>query len=274
MSIEVTVAAVATAEGPLALYRPTLPASSAEDPSRPVALMVHGALGAAGVLFPAFLGLMGDFEPTICELPGHGRSPRVPAPGVETFGRQIAVVAEVFRGRDLLLIGESLGGLAVLAAAAELTRRGAPPMAVVAVDPPLSTAKQWHVGAAFRAVMAERPDDAFVRALGWNLFGVRPGEVVMAERLYYPLLTAAGVPVLLLTGDVPLGAPRPMDAVACCLDGVDEYILRGLPEGRVRLRRLSGVGHVALRERPEDCLGEIRAFLADIGVPTPGGARP
>lgn len=259
MRVDVTM--TATPDGPLATYR----APDFADAGKPAVLMVHGALGAAGALFPAFVLFAQDFEPILCELPGHGRSPPTAEVGLDVFARQLAAVAGGLGGRRLVLAGESLGGLAVLAASARLAAAGAPPAAVVAVDPPLSTAKQWHVGLAFRQVTAAQPDNAFVRELGRRLFGVRPDDALMDERLYYPLLGAAGAPVLLLTGDVPLGGPRPMNAVACCLDAVDEYVVAETAPA-VAWRRLSGVGHVALRDRPAACLAEVRAFLSDVAA--------
>lgn len=259
MRIELT--PVSGPYGPVAVYR----AAALADPAKPTALLIHGALGAAGALLPAFAAFAQDFQPVLCELPGHGRSPPTAEASLDVFAEQLAAVAAAVAHRDLVLVGESLGGLAALAASARLAAAGAPPLAVAAVDPPLSAAKQWHVGLAFRQMMATRPDDAFLRDLGWRLFGVRPDAPLMEERLYYRLLKTAGAPVLLLTGDVPLGTPRPMDAVACCLDAVDEYVVGETAPG-VAWRRLTGVGHVALRDKPAACLAEIGAFLQRIGA--------
>lgn len=259
MQLAITLEAVAAGPaGRLVLAR----APCYDAPTRPVAVLLHGALGAAGVLAACLPVFAAGFEPVLCDLPGHGRSPPVAAPSVELFGRAVAAAVEArFPGRPVLLVGESLGGLVALDAAARLP--GA--LAVVAVDPPLSTAKQWHVGAAFHRCLAENPGNRFLAEFAWNVFGIRADTAVIEERLYYPLLERVRRPALLLTGDVPLGLPRPMEAVACCLDAVDRFIVERQFAGTA-LRVVPGTGHVALREKPQDCYAAIRCFLGERGL--------
>lgn len=233
------------------------------QPTRPVALVLHGALGSVGALVQALPVLAAEFEPVLVDLPGHGGSPPPARMDVNAFAERIvALIAARYAGRRILLVGESFGGLVALAVAA----LGAPVEAVVAVDPPLSTAKQWHIGAAFRAQRAAHPEDRFVPAFGEAIFGIGSDPGVIAERLYYPLLAASGRPVLLVTGDTPLGQPRQVSRVACCLDAVDEYVIARSFSGNVRLARIPDSGHVVLREKPAAVHAAIMRFWPAAGA--------
>lgn len=241
------------------------------DPQRPVALLLHGALGSLGVLVPALSPFAAGFEPVLVDLPGHGGSPPPARLDLDGFAERVAALVEArFAGRRVLLIGESFGGLVALATAA----LGAPVEAVVAVDPPLSTAKQWHVGAAFRMYGAANPDDRFAPAFGRALFGIGEEPHLIAERLYYPVLAAGGRPVLLVTGDVPLGQPRPTTGVPCCLDAVDEYIVASAFASGVKLVRVAGAGHVVLRDNPAAVYAASRAFWDSVVRGTPAAVPP
>jgi pimeloyl-ACP methyl ester carboxylesterase len=154
---------------------------------------------------------------------------------------------------EALIVGESFGGLIALAMAGCGYR-------AVAVDPPLTTQKQWAVQYGVRTILARLPADHAAHDHAANVLGVMP-DGTNEERVYYPLLDALKAPVDLVTGSVPLWPYRGagLDR-ACCLDGVDRFILARYP--MVTLREVRG-SHVLLDTNPEACRAVIVAAQAE-----------
>ena len=149
------------------------------------------------------------------------------------------------------VVGESLGGLVALG----LAGRGYPGLAV---DPPLTTAKQWtlHLAMRTRAFQIKSP---IFDALISNLFGYLPDGTV-EDRVYYPMLAQVRAPFSIVTGDVPLHPQRGEPTRPCMIDAVDGYVLEA---SRVDLFQVKG-GHALLVENVE----ALTALIIDRVAPS------
>lgn len=168
----------------------------------------------------------------------------------------VSASVDVLAGRipkDALVVGESVGGLLALGLAGHGFR-------AIAVDPPLTMAKQWTASYALRtAASAGRVSKAFIA----EVFGLMPNGSV-EERVYYPLLYKLAGPVDIVTGDVPLWPCTGMPGRQCMIDGADRYVLKSYP--LVRLREISGP-HALLDESREACrdiILEVAHTLQDV----------
>ncbi|HYQ66338.1 alpha/beta hydrolase [Actinophytocola sp.] len=93
----------------------TLHLARHEPGGDPVLLLLHG-LGATGEVWDSLLERHWKGEVIAPDLPGHGRSPR---PDTYTFESMAASVAAVLpEGRDVVVLGHSLGGVLALTLAA------------------------------------------------------------------------------------------------------------------------------------------------------------
>jgi pimeloyl-ACP methyl ester carboxylesterase len=230
------------------------PAAFAGD--RPVALFLHGALRSSNVLLDWAPALADAADAVFVDLPGHGRSPGFAPATLERMTAEVAeAVAAALPGRRIVAVGESFGGLVALA----LAGLGSPIVeAVVAADPPLTTAKQWQLNATFERVLAQRPDDPVLASFAREMFGIAPG--VQEERIYYPLFEGLAQPVHVVTGDLRLQPPRRLAGVGCLVDEVDAHVLKAFPN--VRIHRFEGAGHLVLNDRRDACLPLIQDLLA------------
>lgn len=244
-----------TAAGELAVYTTDVPQSD----ERPLLLVVHGALRRAEVLMGAVPWWPAPFDIVFVDLPGHGRSsPLVPAT-VDRFAQRLGVaMAALFPQRRLFVLGESLGGLVALAMAGlQETDRV---HGVIAADPPLTTAKLWHVAHAVRTALARAPHSAFMQSFAADIFGIATTQGT-AERIYYPVLDRLRVPALILTGDIPLLPPRQTTSVPCVMDEVDRFVIERLYRGQVTVKTLHRSGHLVLFDAVSDCRQLIEDFV-------------
>jgi pimeloyl-ACP methyl ester carboxylesterase len=234
----------------------TVMTSGAKD--RPLALLLHGAQRNRGVMAKAGELLSGQFDVALCDLPGHGESETPIDVSVDDYALEIVHLLLLrFPGRPVLLIGESIGGVIALRAAADprLDIRW-----LVLLDPPLTTAKQWHIRA--NALMTlNRDASPFRRLFSAAMFGVFDQDR-QEDRIYYDLLADLKVPCLILTGDLPLNpqrnAPKPM----CCLDAVDMWVIQKFYSDKVVLARVKNAGHTVMIDQPEACIQTIGHFIA------------
>jgi len=156
----------------------------------------------------------------------------------------------------VLLVGESIGGLIALRAAADarLDVRW-----LVLGDPPLTTAKQWHIRINSLNAMKRDPS-VFARLFSATMFGVFDQDR-QEDRIYYDLLADVRAPCLILTGDVPLhphrGSPKPM----CCLDATDFWVIQKLYGEKAVVARVKDAGHTVFIEQPQTCLQTIAHFI-------------
>jgi pimeloyl-ACP methyl ester carboxylesterase len=256
-----------TATGKVVMYTPRPMRWS----DRPVAVFLHGALRSAGALadWADILGECADV--VLVDLPGHGRSdPLIPAT-VQGLAESVHhALRHVLTGRQALLVGESLGGLISLAIGGHADP--GPIRAVFAADPPITAAKLWNVASAFRGAMSLHPDDTLLASLGWEVFGITPGDAV--ERIYYPLIGALRVPTVIATGDIPLLPPRQIDATPCLFDAVDCFVTEHLYPGKVQIIRIPNSGHLLLTHATDACLAPIVTLLAEHCIAQPPADRP
>lgn len=125
---------------------------------------------------------------------------------------------------DALVVGESFGGLLALGL----------DQPVIAIDPPLTTAKQWSVQLNLRSLAGRLRRPAFDELLA-NVFGYMPDGTVQ-DRIYYPLLQRKAS-THIVTGDRPLFPVGPPDPPPCLIDGVDRYMIA---RSAAKLHELSG----------------------------------
>jgi len=103
---------VQTRDGALCLYAKS--GVLLADVTRPVLLMIHGALRDASVLFDWIQLCDSEFDVVFVDLPGHGRSPAIANATIESFAENIGdAVTVALVNRAVVVVGESLGGLAV-----------------------------------------------------------------------------------------------------------------------------------------------------------------
>lgn len=233
-------------------------------PDFPLVVFLHGAGRKAGVFQPWRKLLQGKADVCMVDFPGHGRSPAMLPASLEAMtGAVDRLLRTYFAERRILLVGESFGGLVGMTLG-----RGEPDnpiKAVLAADPPFTTAKQWAVVNSFRAKFTREPEDTFFFSFAEEVFGITPTEV--HERIYYPILGKLAVPTMLVTGDLPMLPPRRVDSVACLIDPVDEFVIDNLYPGKVMKRKIANSGHVMLTNALPECLALVEEMLPFVAPP-------
>jgi pimeloyl-ACP methyl ester carboxylesterase len=245
-----------TRDGAIAL----LADRSVYSSQRPVVVMMHGALRDARVLLDWGPLLRAWCDLVYVELPGHGRSvPIIPA-GVDLFAENILqALRSALPHREIVLVGESLGGLVAIAMAGLAP---SPVKRVLAADPPLTTAKLWHVANAVGGAASRSPENAFLKSFADQIFGLDPQA--RSERIYYPLLDRAQIPIHVATGDLALLPPRTTKGVPCVIDDVDRFVMEKFYRDKVQVHVLENCGHLVLADRRAACLDLIRRLLTEI----------
>jgi pimeloyl-ACP methyl ester carboxylesterase len=240
-------------------------------PSRPVVVFLHGALRNSSVLVHWADTLEAMADVVLVDLPGHGRSDPVIPATVDALAASVhAALCGALPGRNVLLVGESLGGLVALAVGGQPDT--GPVRAILAADPPLTTAKLWHVAAAFMPAIAQSPSDSYVSSLGREVFGVTLAG--LEERIHYPIIAALRVPGVIATGDLPLLPPRSIPEVPCLIDPVDRFVIEQLYADKVRVEQIANCGHLLLVDAVKPCLDLIKSLLIQhVGMQVTGSAR-
>jgi pimeloyl-ACP methyl ester carboxylesterase len=231
------------------------------DVGRPVLLMIHGALRHSGVLFDWLHLGEPEFDVVFVDLPGHGRSPPTTTVTIENFAANVGdAVTAALGNRAVVVVGESLGGLVALAMGG---LHIGPIRGIIAADPPLTMAKLWHVRNAISSAITSDPANRFLQAFALNIFGVDSNGGVH-ERIYFPLIEQSQVPVLILTGDVPLFPARNVNAVPCLVDDVDRYVVSRFTGGIAQFKIVSGCGHLLLIDAKQKCRSMIGDFCVTV----------
>lgn len=172
-------------------------------------------------------------------------------------------IRAVLPDRQIVLVGESLGGLIAL-------RLGGYPhqgliSGVVAFDPPLVTKKLPQLHNALTVGPVGHPNEAFFVELAKTVFGFDAGK--LEDRLYYDLIGQVEAPVLFLTGDEEVFPLRETTKARCVLDTVDRYIIETLFGAKADFQRLEGGSHLLMASHPDWCRDRIISFCETIGVP-------
>ena len=229
------------------------------DSARPVVFVLHGALRHSENT-QGWLPVLADhFDVVLVDLPGHGRTPSDGQPTIRAFTARVReFIAGHFAGRDMVVLGESVGGLLALWLADGRTPEI---KGVVVSDPPLTTSKQWAVFNNYLKPKAGPLTD-FLKAFYASTFGY-VGTGITGERIYYPLVAGAKVPTLILTGDLPLFPVRNMPMqIPCLIDEVDKTIIRWIGNPLVSLETIPDSGHLCLDCTREEARAAVNAFCA------------
>ena len=218
--------------------------------ARPLLLLVHGALRSSDDLLPWSARWTGEFDVALVDLPSHGRSTAPAEITFEAFVDEMRfLMGETFGARQVVIVGESLGGTVALAAANHAPHNLA---GVVALDPPITTAKLYAIADFARATFDQYPDQKVLKDFFFAMFGVRATAAAIEERGYARYLEHLSVPALVLAGDRN-GAPMPS-----LLDADDRERLRRAP---VLFQEIAGVGHHLIDVRPEETHAAARNFI-------------
>jgi pimeloyl-ACP methyl ester carboxylesterase len=245
-----------TRAGELVMY----PAQPLEGSQRPAVVFLHGAWRRAEVFAP-WADLLADVaDVVLVDLPGHGQSEPIAGASVAAIADCVhEALRAALPGRQVLLVGESLGGLIALTIAGEADHQ--PVKAVFAADPPFTTAKLWSVAQTLRHHVALGNFSEFAIRLGKETFGVSGDEV--EEIIYYPLVGQLRLPTVIATGDLALMPPRSVEGLTCLFDGVDRFVLERLYPGKVEIQQFQDCGHLLLIDAQDRCLQIITSMLAN-----------
>ncbi|MBI1198284.1 MAG: alpha/beta fold hydrolase [Phenylobacterium sp.] len=233
---------------------------------RPVVLFLHGSLRNSAVLQAWADPIDPVADAVFFDLPGHGQSDAIADMSVRGIATHVAATLRAALGpRRVVLVGESLGGTVAFAVAGMPAADSV--AAVLAADPPLTTAKLWSVAQAHLRRLHQLPADHYLHGYADKVFGLtRRG---LEERIYYPLLGDLRIPTVIAAGDTPLFPPRNMDGSTTIFDAVDEFVTRNLYPGRIEIERIANCGHLVLVEAAQASLAIIMRLLAAHAPPAP-----
>lgn len=190
----------------------------------PAVLLLHGAMRTTAEMQPMASRLPNT---VFGHLPGHG-TPELAGAGIDLWSRAFATAAaSYFKGRPLILVGESLGALVCLGMA-RFPVSGF--LSVVAIEPPMRFS--WPISA------TDLPD--------WLK------EMLRGD--HRALLGSSLIPVTVVAGDIPLNPPRLLEQTPSLLGDEDR-------EGIATLEVLSG-GHQLVTENPGACAEIVWRHLA------------
>lgn len=227
--------------------------------AKPVMLSITGAFAVPDTMskMPAVVG--DGCDCFLMHLPGN-HTPSLAEMTVDAFGRALSeVIAAAFGDRAVVLQGISIGALTALAVRAPQVRR------IVAVEPPLATAKLWPMLGPLAEMIAAAPDDANLAAFAWGVFGV-DADGSVTGRDYARLFDGLDVPVDVVLGDQPLMPERQVANYPSFLDLPEREALVARPNVTVHVG--PGAGHNVPFQAPfvlRDVL--LRALFAVGGAP-------
>ena len=231
----------------------------------PLLVMLHG-LGATGEVWRGVEALLPEAWSggwLVLDLPGHGRSPWAPA--YDFAAQAHAVSAMVPAGREVVLLGHSMGGMVALEVAAGLPSvRRVVAFAVKTWWPPEHVAGDACPGDE-RAAHVRHPREALARHA--KVAGLSD-LLAPDDPALLPGITEAGGGwrVAQDPATYDFGTPDIAGAVAA-LDGITVVLARGSEDPFVRAENLTdlvddpvtldGLGHNPHVERPEAVIGLV-----------------
>ncbi|WP_332768114.1 alpha/beta fold hydrolase [Phenylobacterium sp.] len=222
-----------------------------------VLLVIPGAFRNAESIAP-FADLIAKYATTVStSLPGFGGSAPLTRNSVASFAENyLEALVQLYPDRSITILGESLGGLVALNLA-QIAPTGLIAR-VIALDPPLSTAKLWPVQQVLAQTFARQPHYKPLDEFAREIFGMsRDGQIT--DLTYFHLLAYAGVPVEVATGAEPLFPVRDPNVRPCLIDQTDLHILSALEH--VRVHRIAGANHVLVESAPAECEALVRNAL-------------
>lgn len=224
-------------------------------PAKPLILLLHGAYEKHKKLLPWAALWQAAYDVALVDLPGHGQSDAPASVTLESYIDELRwIVATHFGKRRVVIVGDSFGGLLGVALGNDPPANLA---GVVSMDSLLSTAKQWSIRDLLPKVLDGQPEGSFRRLFAANVMGMSAGE--SEDRNYRFYVEGARVPVLMLTGDVALGARRDV-AWPSLLDEDDRQFLKA----RSRLTVIPGVGHQLVVQKPQETLAAAQGFVGEL----------
>jgi pimeloyl-ACP methyl ester carboxylesterase len=281
---------------------------AAGDPQRPVILFVHGFSLDMTTWLEQWRDLSVDFRCVLMDLRSHGRSERAVHGdlSLRAMGRDIAAVLEaVAPGPAAVVVGHSMGGMAILAMAEQRPElfgprvRGVALMGTASSDllrgamgsvtellrPRLGslTAAAHRVDRLRKAVLAS-PTDLSGAVARLTQFGPdAPRDVVdhvvgLAQRTSSEVWTDGLAELMEM--DLRHAIPRVRVPVLVLVGEYDRVtpaaaavsLAGALPQGRLVV--IEGAGHMSMLERPQELNLAIRAFAGGLDGPAERGPKP
>lgn len=236
-------------QGYSSVLRAKLPENWLAD--RPTWVVLHGSLGSIESTLQLAQHAK-NVNLVFLDLPGCGDSMPPQQMSVAGFAAEIVPALHELIHGDYRVIGASFGGSVGL----EIARQDSRCKGVVLLDTPFTALKLWHNHLFLRGLLAQRPDDRYLRRFAHTIYGVTDEAVF--ERDYWYLLNDLSVPITVVTGDLPMMPPCSVPPVPCCLDEAD---LERLVSSGVLVKRISG-GHDLINDNPV----AVAALLDELGI--------
>ncbi|HEY0438132.1 MAG TPA: alpha/beta hydrolase [Phenylobacterium sp.] len=218
---------LATREGDIWLWR----REGERVGEKPIVLWIDGAFATPRPRSYELQDLLPEATVLNAHLPGN-HAPRLRAEGVEAYAAAFSEALDQL-GRPAVVVGASVGGLVAFAMRSPWLR------GIVALDPPLLTAKLWPLIGPFQRKLREAPQDAALRDFVGAVFGYAAESV--EGRDYRPLLEGLAVPTWVLFGSEALYPERAATEAPSLLDEPERALLAAHP--RVSIRLIEGIGH-------------------------------
>jgi len=225
----------------------------------PVIVFIPGIARSGANLLSFFDILSGSANIICADLPGQGGSSAIPYPTIERQAKTIGEAVAIALGeRRPLLVGESVGGLVAAQIAAN---RSFEIEAVLLLDPPLTTGKQWHMYSRSVARFSGSSHEAAISDQLTHVMGF--GKDGIQEKLYYDMVAQIEQPIIIAHGDISLFPPRNLPFAPAMIEPIDRYILSRITDGHVQFHTIGGAGHLLVDHAPEACVAFIRSVLGD-----------
>ena len=185
-------------------------------------LAITGAWAPPSEMSRLAVAVAPDFDGVVATLPGN-RSPALAQTSIPAWATAFDEVVDQLG--PTLVLGMSIGALVALGMRS--------PVAIMAIEPPLSTRKLWPMLSVLRDMFSAEP--AFVE----TVFGY--SDRGWEDRDYRFLLDGLAVPTDVLVGDSPLFPERPTQRFPSVVDEPERVFLAAHP--RVTLHTIPNTGH-------------------------------
>jgi|GEM_PF-4146712 len=241
--------------------------SSKAGRGRPAIVVLPGSFRPAHMLQPAARLLADDYDMLLVDFPGFGATAIVEPASIASFAAHAHDLVEaVVPGRDVLLVGESIGGAVAMALGLRLAQRL---VASVLLDPPVSAAalatardylRRGTAGATMDAFFSDYVDGTGMLGDG-SAAGYWPQLRALAERA--PLLVLSGGRFDWQGAMSPGALFSPADAALAAA-----WQIAGLG-----IVRVPTAGHLLFQENPGESATAVKNFVAATFADIAGHAR-